>query len=74
MNGVTVRAQSLLEDAASADAVILGSGIKTREIVNTPNLLNRLSLRPERQRVAAQCSGTLILAKLGLLGAIAIPP
>ena len=68
MNGVTLRAQSMLEDAASADAVIVGSGVQTREIVDSPSLMSRLSLRPERQLVASQCSGTLILAKLGLLG------
>lgn len=70
MNGVTVRAQSMLEDAASADAIIVGSGIQTREVVNAPHLLGRLSLNPQRQLIAAQCSGTLILAKLGLLGSI----
>jgi transcriptional regulator GlxA family with amidase domain len=67
MNGVTVRAQSLLEEAASADAVIVGSGIKTREIVAEPALMARIRLDPTRQIIAAQCSGTLILAKLGLL-------
>ena len=70
MNGVTIRAQTTLEDAALADAVIVGSGIQTREIVNTPHLLGRLSLQPQHQLIAAQCSGTLLLAKLGLLGSI----
>ncbi|MFC4763614.1 DJ-1/PfpI family protein [Dyella koreensis] len=68
MNGVTVRAQSTLEDAASADAVIVGSGIQTRQIVSHPELMGRLKLQPDRQLIASQCSGTLILAKLGLLG------
>lgn len=68
MNGVTVRAQSTLEDAALADAIVVGSGIQTRRIVSTPELMSRLSLQPERQLIAAQCSGTLVLAKLGLLG------
>ena len=67
-NGVTVRAQALLEEARSADAVIIGSGMQTREIVADPALMSRVALDPERQLVAAQCSGTLILAKLGLLG------
>ena len=70
MNGVTVRAQSRLEDTRSADAVIVGSGVKTREVVSDPALLARLALDPSRQLVAAQCSGTLILAKLGLLGGV----
>lgn len=70
MNGVTVHAQSLLEDARDADAVIVGSGILTREIVATPALMDRLALDPSRQLIAAQCSGTLILARLGLLGQV----
>ena len=70
MNGVTVHAQSLLEEARDADAVIVGSGIMTREVVATPALMDRLALDPSRQLVAAQCSGTLILAKLGLLGKV----
>lgn len=68
MNGVTVRAQSSLEEARSADAVLVGSGIKTCDVVADPALMERLALDPSRQLVAAQCSGTLILAKLGLLG------
>jgi transcriptional regulator GlxA family with amidase domain len=68
MNGVTVRAQSSLEDAETADAVIVGSGIQTREVVSSPELMGRLKLDPARQLIAAQCSGTLVLAKLGLLG------
>ena len=70
MNGVTVRAQSLLEEAASADAVIVGSGLQTREVVANPELMARLVLDPTRQLIAAQCSGTLVLAKLGLLGKV----
>jgi len=67
MNGVAIRAQSLLEDARSADAVVVGSGVKTREVVASPELMGRLSLDPARQLIAAQCSGTLVLARLGLV-------
>lgn len=70
MNGVTVRAQCLLEDAATADAVIVGSGMQTREVVANPALMGRLALNPSRQLIAAQCSGTLVLAKLGLVGSV----
>jgi transcriptional regulator GlxA family with amidase domain len=70
MNGVTVRAQSTLEDAADADAVIVGSGIRTREVVETPALLSRIRLDPARQLIAAQCSGTLVLARLGLVAGV----
>ena len=68
MNGVTVHAERPLEFAADADAVIIGSGIKTREIAQDSDLLSRLQLDPARQLIGAQCSGTLLLAKLGLIG------
>lgn len=70
MNGVTVQAQSRLEDAPLADAVIVGSGMQTREVLNNPAIMAALRLDPSRQLIAAQCSGTLVLAKLGLLGAV----
>lgn len=70
MNGLSVRSQSLLEEASTADAVIVGSGMRTREVVETPSLLSRIRLDPARQLVAAQCSGTLVLARLGLVDGI----
>ena len=68
MNGVTIHAERDLAFAAEADAVLIGSGSKTREIVRDQALLDRIKLDPNRQLIGAQCSGTLILAKLGLLG------
>ena len=70
MNGVTMQAQSRLEEAASADAVLVGSGMLTREVVSDASLMAALKLDPARQLIGAQCSGTLVLAKLGLLGAV----
>jgi transcriptional regulator GlxA family with amidase domain len=70
MNGLTVRAQSSLEEARGADAVLVGSGIRTREVVADTGLMSRLALDPSRQLIAAQCSGTLVLARLGLLGRV----
>ena len=68
MNGVTIDATASLEEAATADAVLVGSGIRTREIVADAALMARLPLDPARQLIGAQCSGTLVLARLGLLG------
>jgi transcriptional regulator GlxA family with amidase domain len=68
LNGVTIRRQQPLEFAAEADAVLIGSGIRTREIAADPAMLARIRLDPARQLVGAQCSGTLLLAKLGLIG------
>lgn len=68
MNGVTVQRQKPLEFAAEADAVIIGSGLKTRDIAADAELLSRIRLDPARQLIGAQCSGTLLLARLGLIG------
>ncbi len=70
MNGVTVHAQSRLDALPTADAVIVGSGIRTREVVADAELMAQLRLDPARQLIGAQCSGTLVLARLGLLGAV----
>jgi transcriptional regulator GlxA family with amidase domain len=67
MNGVVVDAQASLADARAADAVIIGSGVQTREIVKDPQLMEQLHFDPSRQLLGAQCSGALVLAKLGLL-------
>lgn len=67
MNGLLLEAQISLSEACSADAVFVGSGMATREVVQNPVLMAQLQLDPVRQLIGAQCSGTLILAKLGLL-------
>lgn len=67
MNGVVIEAQASLSEASAADAVIVGSGMQTREVVADTALMAQLQLDPIRQLLGAQCSGTLILAKLGLL-------
>lgn len=68
MNGVTVMAQSMLEEAASADVVLIGSGSRTLEVSQDAALMARIRLNPTRQLIGAQCSGTYLLARLGLLG------
>ncbi|MBW8462497.1 DJ-1/PfpI family protein [Acidovorax sp.] len=69
MNGLTIDAHEDLSQLAQADAVLIGSGMKTREVANTPALMEQLRvLNPARQLLAAQCSGTFLLSRLGLLG------
>lgn len=70
MNGVVLEAQASLREAAEADAVIVGSGALTREVVADAALMAQLQLDPARQLLGAQCSGTLVLAKLGLLNGV----
>jgi transcriptional regulator GlxA family with amidase domain len=67
MNGVVMERQATLEDACNAQAVIVGSGMLTRDVVADAALMAQLRLDPVRQLIGAQCSGTLVLAKLGLL-------
>jgi len=70
MNGVVIESMASLEEASVADAVIVGSGVQTREVVADPALMARLQFDPSRQLLAAQCSGTLVLAKLGFLDGV----
>ncbi|HUH23275.1 MAG TPA: DJ-1/PfpI family protein [Brevundimonas sp.] len=68
MAGVTIQCQKPLDFLTEADAVLIGSGIKTRDYAADPAFLSRLQLDPSRQLIGAQCSGTLLLARLGLIG------
>jgi transcriptional regulator GlxA family with amidase domain len=72
MNGVVVAAQQPLEFASEADAVIVGSGTATRDVVEDDALIGRLRLDPGRQLVASQCSGALVLIRLGLIRGVPV--
>jgi transcriptional regulator GlxA family with amidase domain len=67
MNGIILKAQASLREANAADAVIVGSGMRTREVIKNERLMAQLQFNPKRQLLGAQCSGTLALAKLGTL-------
>ena len=67
MNGVVLESHVSLREASDADAVIVGSGMRTREVVADTAMMAQLQFDPSRQLLAAQCSGALVLAKLGLL-------
>jgi transcriptional regulator GlxA family with amidase domain len=71
MNGLVIDSQIDLQQACAADAVIVGSGMRPREVVADEALMAQLRLDPARQLLAAQCSGTLVLARLGLLDGVA---
>ncbi len=70
MNGVVIQAQCSLREASAADAVIVGSGTLTRDVVKDESLMGEMQFDPSRQILGAQCSGTLVLAKLGLLNGV----
>ncbi|MFI1467082.1 AraC family transcriptional regulator [Streptomyces wuyuanensis] len=67
MNGVEVTGQRPMEFVTEADVVLIGSGVKARDVIADDHLISRLSLDPSRQLIGAQCSGALVLARLGML-------
>jgi transcriptional regulator GlxA family with amidase domain len=68
MNGLSIDAHINLQEANNADAVVIGSGMKTRDVANNASIMEQLQLNPSKQLIAAQCSGTFLLARLGLIG------
>lgn len=72
MNGVTIHSQMSLDELPAADAVIVGSGSKTRQYAADPTFLASLRLDPARQVIGSQCSGALLLARLGLLDGVPV--
>lgn len=72
MNGVETAIAGSMADLEAADAVIVGSGRRTREFVADAEFMAHLGLDPSRQLVASQCSGALILARLGLLAGLPV--
>ncbi|MET9961744.1 AraC family transcriptional regulator [Streptomyces sp. NPDC006326] len=72
MNGVEVRGQRPMEFIPDADVVLIGSGVKTRDVIADDRLLAMLPLDPARQLIGSQCSGALVLARLGLLAGMPV--
>ena len=65
--GIPVATQASLDFADYADAVLFVSGPGTRDCIKNDEWLSKFELDPERQMIGSICSGSLILAKLGLL-------
>lgn len=67
MYGISMGVQQPLSFARSADVVLLGSGgiVAASE---DQAVMDQLRLDPTTQLIGSQCSGALMLARLGLLG------
>lgn len=72
LSGVRMERQKPLSFAREADVVIVGSGRSTRTVVDDAALMAELRFDPGRQLIAGQCSGSLILAKLGHLRDVSV--
>ena len=67
VTGIETATHGRLDIAKEADAVLFVSGPGTRDRIVDESWLARFDLDPERQLIGSICSGSLILAKLGLL-------
>ena len=65
--GISVATQAPPDFADYADAVLFVSGPGTRDCIKNEEWLSKFEPDPERQVIGSICSGSLILAKLGLL-------
>lgn len=65
--GISIATHGRIADANDADAVLFVSGQGTRDRITDENWLGKFALDPMRQMIGSICSGSLILAKLGLL-------
>jgi putative intracellular protease/amidase len=65
--GIEVKTHGRIEEANDSDAVLFVSGYGTRDRIADENWLLKFRLDPEKQFIGSICSGSLIMAKLGLL-------
>jgi transcriptional regulator GlxA family with amidase domain len=65
--GISIATHGRVEEANNADAVLFVSGQGVRDRVVDESWLSRFALDPEKQMIGSICSGSVILAKLGLL-------
>jgi transcriptional regulator GlxA family with amidase domain len=59
-----------IEESATTDVVFFASGMGTRHLITDKDYLSRFKLDSEKQIICSMCSGSLILAALGVLKGI----
>lgn len=64
---ISIATHGRIEEANDSDAVLFVSGSGTRDRIVDENWLAKFKLDPQRQLIGSICSGSLILARLGLL-------
>lgn len=65
--GIEIKTHGRIEEANESDAVLFVSGQGTRAKMVDKDWLAKFDLNPEKQFIGSICSGSLILAALGLL-------
>jgi transcriptional regulator GlxA family with amidase domain len=67
VTGISFDMQGAIEDCNTADVVFFASGPGTRKLIKDDDYLRKFNLDPQKQIICSMCSGSLILAALGLL-------
>jgi transcriptional regulator GlxA family with amidase domain len=67
VSGISLDMHGAIEECNDADVVFFASGPGTRKLIKDPDYLKRLRLNPDKQIICSMCSGSLVLAALGLL-------
>ncbi|HEY7544091.1 MAG TPA: DJ-1/PfpI family protein, partial [Blastocatellia bacterium] len=65
--GIAIPPHGLVEEANESDVVLFVSGLGTRSKVKDKEWLSRFHLDANKQMIGSICSGSLLLAALGLL-------
>jgi transcriptional regulator GlxA family with amidase domain len=65
--GIELRMHGHISEANTCDVVLFSSGMGTRRKRVDPAFLSAFRLDPTRQLIGSMCSGSLLLAALGLL-------
>ncbi len=65
--GLKVKSDFILKNCPTLDILIIPGGIGTRKLLDNKNVLKWLLLKKDMDIVASVCTGSLLLAKAGLL-------
>jgi transcriptional regulator GlxA family with amidase domain len=70
VTGINLDMHDGIEACNTADVVFFASGPGTRALIKDPEYLKQFKLNPSTQIICSMCSGSLILAALGLLNGL----
>ena len=65
--GLKVKCDFIIKNCPNLDILIIPGGMGTRKLLNNKNILNWLVLKKNINIIASVCTGSLLLAKAGLL-------
>ena len=65
--GLSVKSDFTLNDCPKLDLLIIPGGIGTRILLKNKNILNWLVANKDINIIASVCTGSLLLAKAGLI-------